>query len=219
MRILISIDAQGRGIPFDHQPLLVGTIHKWLGRNNVHGQVSLYSFSRLMGGKRSGEVLKFDRNASMFFSSHEPEITKRLVQGIMDDKTMFHGLEVNEVQLINDHDLSNQELFYPCSPIFIKRRNGEKIDHILYDDPKAGEYLKETLNTRMKEAGLEEDDSLEISFDQTYRRASSKLVNYNGTMNKCSWCPVIIKGKPETKLFAWNVGLGNSTGIGLGAIE
>jgi CRISPR/Cas system endoribonuclease Cas6 (RAMP superfamily) len=34
-----------------------------------------------------------------------------------------------------------------------------------------------------------------------------------------NWCPIIIKGKPETKLFAWNVGLGNSTGIGFGAIK
>jgi CRISPR/Cas system endoribonuclease Cas6 (RAMP superfamily) len=29
---------------------------------------------------------------------------------------------------------------------------------------------------------------------------------------------VIIEGKPETKLFAWDVGIGNSTGIGFGAI-
>jgi CRISPR-associated endoribonuclease Cas6 len=70
----------------------------------------------------------------------------------------------------------------------------------------------------MAEVGLE-DDTLEISFDKAYHKAGSKMVNYNGTMNKCSWCPVIIKGKPETKLFAWNVGLGNSTGIGLGAIK
>ena len=43
--------------------------------------------------------------------------------------------------------------------------------------------------------------------------------NYNGVENKASWCPVIVEGKPETKAFAWNVGLGNSTGIGLGAIK
>jgi CRISPR-associated endoribonuclease Cas6 len=218
MRIHLSVSAPRNAIPFDHQHLLVGTIHKWLGWNEEHGKVALYSFSRLMGGKNSGSGLKFNGETSLFFSAHDPDITKRLVRGVMDDRTMFHGFEVKEIQLEDDPDLSQQELFYPASPIFIKRRNGEKVDHVLYDDPKAGEYLKETLQTKMAEAGLE-DETLEISFDQAYRRAGTKLVMYNGVKNKASWCPAIIKGKPETKLFAWNVGLGNSTGIGLGAIK
>lgn len=218
MRVVLSVSVPGKGIPFDHQHLLAGTVYKWLGNNGEHGKVSLYSFSRLQGGRDTKDNLRFDNGASFFFSSHEPDVVKRLVGGVMTDRSMFYGMEVKEVQLVNDPDLSQQELFYPCSPIFIKRRNGEKIDHILYDDPKAGEYLKDTLNTKMKEAGIE-DDTLEVSFDLSYRKAGRKMVNYNGTMNRCSWCPVIIKGRPETKLFAWNVGLGNSTGIGLGAIR
>lgn len=35
---------------------------------------------------------------------------------------------------------------------------------------------------------------------------------------KCSMCPVIIKGKPETIDFALCVGIGNGTGSGFGAI-
>jgi CRISPR-associated endoribonuclease Cas6 len=63
------------------------------------------------------------------------------------------------------------------------------------------------------------DDTIEISFDTSYINAGTKKITYKGVENKASWCPVIIKGKPETKLFAWNVGLGNSTGIGFGAIK
>lgn len=217
MRIHLSVNAPNNTIPFDHQHLLVGTIHKWLGWNEEHGKVALYSFSRLSGGKKSGACLKFDEGAAIFFSAHDQALSKRLVQGIMNDRAIFYGLEVKEIQLEDDPDLTQKELFYPCSPIFIKRWNGEKIGHIMYDDPEAGNYLKETLKTKMAEVGLE-DDTLEIRFDKTYRRAGTKLVTYNGVKNKASWCPVIIKGKPETKLFAWNVGLGNSTGIGLGAI-
>jgi len=217
MRIVLLVSVPEKEIPFDHQHLLSGTVYKWLGKNGEHGKISLYSFSRIQGGRKTKNGLRFDNGASFFFSAHEPDVAKRLVSGVMTDRSMFCGMEVREVQLVDDPDLAQQDLFYPCSPIFIKRRNGEKIDHILYDDPRAGEYLKETLKTKMKESGIE-DESLKVSFDLSYRRAGSKMVNYNGTMNKCSWCPVIIKGKPETKLFAWNVGLGNSTGIGLGAI-
>jgi CRISPR-associated endoribonuclease Cas6 len=70
----------------------------------------------------------------------------------------------------------------------------------------------------MKLAGLE-DDTLEIQFDRENPRATTKLINYKEIKNRTNWCPVIIKGKPETKLFAWNVGIGNSTGIGFGAIK
>jgi len=70
----------------------------------------------------------------------------------------------------------------------------------------------------MQVAGLT-DDTLELRFDKDYPRASTKLVDYDGIKNRASWCPVIMKGKPETKLFAWNVGLGNSTGIGFGAVK
>ena len=66
---------------------------------------------------------------------------------------------------------------------------------------------------------LEGDNDFEIYFDASHTKAGTKLVNYKGIMNRASWCSVIIKGSPETKLFAWNVGIGNSTGIGFGAIK
>ena len=37
-------------VPFDYQQKIVGTIHKWLGNNEIHDKISLYSFSWLLGG-------------------------------------------------------------------------------------------------------------------------------------------------------------------------
>ncbi|MBN1116872.1 MAG: CRISPR-associated endoribonuclease Cas6 [Bacteroidales bacterium] len=217
MRIHLSICVPKNSLAFDHQHLLVGTIHKWLGWNEEHGKLSLYSFSRFEGGKVTKTGLLFENGISFFFSSHYPELIQKLISGIQTDKTMFNGLEVEEIIMQEDPDLSRRELFMPGSPIFIKRKYGEKVDHVLYDDPRAGFFLKETLLNKMAQAGMI-DDTLEIRFDSDFRKAGSKMVNYNGIKNKASWCPVIIKGKTETKLFAWNVGLGNSTGIGFGAI-
>lgn len=44
------------------------------------------------------------------------------------------------------------------------------------------------------------------------------MVTYRGIGNRANMCPVIIDGRPETKAFAWEVGIGNSTGIGFGSI-
>jgi len=218
MRIHLKIDSKENTIPFDHQPLLVGTIHKWLGWNKEHGKVSLYSFSQLEGGVATNEGLKFKQETFLFFSSYDPALIKKMVRGIKDDPTMFYGLEVKEIIIEEDPDLSGRDLFFNASPIFIKRRVGETVDHILFDDPRANSCLKETLQTKMVVAGIS-DESLEIRFDKTYSKAGTKMINYNGIQNRANWCPVIIEGKPATKLFAWNVGLGNSTGTGFGAIK
>jgi len=218
MRLHLKIESSNQTIPFDHQPQLVGTIHKWLGINNEHGEVSLYSFSRLDGGKPVKAGLKFGSETSFFISSYDEDLMKKLVWGIQQDKTMFYGLTVKEIVLEQDPDLSARERFYVASPIFIKRRFDEIIEHILYTDERAPQLLKETLQTKMKLAGIADDD-FEICFDPTHTKAGLKLVNYKGVQNKANWCSVIIKGSPAVKLFAWNVGLGNSTGIGFGAIR
>lgn len=218
MRVHLKVKSDGQPVPFDHQSKLVGTIHKWLGWNTLHGKVSLFSFSWLTGGKGINNMLHFENGSSFFFSAFDADVIKRLVSGIQQDPKMFDGLSVSEIIIQNDPDLTEIASFHVASPILIKRRVENKIDHILYDDPMAGEYLKETLQTKMKEAGLV-DASLEIRFDTTSPFAKRKNVVYNHLNNICSWCPVEIVGKPETKLFAWNVGLGNSTGIGLGAVK
>ncbi len=220
MRIHLKVKTSNEIVPFDHQHLMVGVIHKWLGRNEEHGNVSLYSFSRLEDGRANKEKngLSFNRYASFFISAHDNIIIKQLIGGIQNSPTLFNGLKVEEISIQEDPDLSTREQFYLGSPIFIQRRIDDKIEHILYDHSQSGAYLKETLQMKMNLAGLN-DESFEIEFDQNYPNPGSKLINYKGIKNRASWCPVIIKGNPETKLFAWNVGLGNSTGIGFGAIK
>jgi len=218
MRVLLIIQSSHEIIPFDHQQLLTGTIHKWLGCNEEHGKVSLYSFSRLEDGKATKTGLRFEKGTSFFFSSYNPDLIKKVISGIQTDPSMFHGLIVSEIIIKEDPDLSGRDLFYVASPIFIKRKVEERIDHIGFNDPRANTCMKETLQTKMTEAGIT-DDTFNIRFETAYPKAGTKMITYNGVQNKANWCPVIIEGKPETKLFAWNVGLGNSTGIGFGAIK
>jgi len=218
MRIHLKTQPTRETIPFDHQPQLTGVIHKWLGWNEEHGKMSLYSFSRLEGGKMTKRGLLFEKGASFFFSAHDDHLIHSFIKGIQNDPTMFNGLTVYEVIIQQEPDFSGKNYFLIGSPIFIKRANEDKTEHILYTDPLAGQYLKETLQKKMAIAGLE-DPTMDIKFDADYPKAGTKKVNYNGIENRCSWCPIFIEGELETKRFAWNVGLGNSTGIGFGAIK
>lgn len=218
MRLHIRIKPGNQIVPFNHQHLLTGVVHKWLGWNQEHGDLSLYSFSRLEGGRKAKGGLLFENGSSFFFSAWNEDLAQKLIGGIQKDPEMFNGMRVTEVIMEPTPDLSEKELFYPASPIFIKRHAENNTDHIIYNDPRANEFLKETLESKMQKAGLT-DDSLDVRFDLSYHRAGTKLVTYKNIKNRANWCPVIIHGKPETKAFAWEVGLGNSTGIGFGGVK
>ena len=218
MRIHLKIKTSNQIVPFNHQHLLTGVVHKWLCWNQEHGALSLYSFSRLEAGRKAKDGLLFESGSSFFFSTWDENQAKQMIEGIQKDPEMFNGMQVTEVIMQPTPDLSEKELFYPASPVFIKRHDENRTEHIIYDDPRANQFLKETLENKMKKAGLT-DETLDIRFDLSYHRAGTKLVTYKNIKNRANWCPVIIKGKPETKAFAWEVGLGNSTGVGFGAVK
>lgn len=218
MRLHLKTTPNKSPVPFNYQQKLVGTIHKWLGNNSIHGAISLYSFSWLKGGRKEGDALRFANGASMFISFFDDNYIRKIARSILDDPEMFCGLVVTSITIEDSPMIDDRELFFCASPIFIKRNhtNGT-INHYNFTDPQANQFLKETLLSKMKIAGLE-DETLDIRFDTSYSKKKLKLVRYHGIGNKASICPIIIKGKPATKLFAWNVGVGNSTGIGFGAI-
>ncbi len=224
MRIHIKTTPSDRVIGFNHLHLLTGVLHKWFGQNDFHDTISLYSFSGLQGGQASKSGLQFKQGASFYISCWYTEDAKRLVKGVQAAPDMFAGLRVQEITLQEKPDLTDRIHFQLGSPIYIQRNleDGSK-KFYFYDDEEAGDLLKATLEHKMSEAGLLLDDTLKISFDLSYDRKKVKKLEYHSkhyTNNiKASWCPVTIEGKPETKQFAWCVGLGNSTGIGFGAIK
>lgn len=219
MRLHIHTSNNTSPIPFNYQQKLTGVLHKWLGKNNSeHGDISLYSFSWLQNAVTDKGGLNFPKGGKWFISLYDFQRAKDITAQIRKEPEMFCGLCVNEVVLEETPDLSNRELFYLGSPILIKRPDGERIIEYGFDDPLSGRLLEETLKTKMQKAGLSDDDTLHIEFGLSYTKKKKKLVWYDGISNKSNMCPVFIHGSNETKQFAWNVGLGNCTGIGFGSI-
>ncbi|MFA8451249.1 MAG: CRISPR-associated endoribonuclease Cas6 [Bacteroidales bacterium] len=219
MRLHLVLEGTSSPIPFNYQHKLTGVLHKWLGQNDLHDKISLYSFSQLDGGKAQNGHLNFEYGGKWFISIWEKQYAKQLIDGIQRDPDMFLGLQVREVILQEDPDLSEKTFFQVASPVHIKHTEERTVRFILFNDPTSTDYLTATLKHKMKQAGMPEDETLNVRFDTSYPKAKTKLITYKDVKNKCNWCPIIIEGKPESKAFAWNVGVGNSTGIGFGAIK
>jgi len=219
MRLHIKTSKNKDDIPFAYQQKMTGVLHKWLGeKNQEHGEVSLYSFSWLRNTQVSDNGLICPKGASFFLSFYDTQRLKEVLSNIRTEPEMFCGMFVEDVVIEDTPDLTQQEQFSLGSPILIKRPVNGKITEFYYDNPESGKLLEETLRTKMRLAGIPDDDTLSIAFNLLYAKKKTKLVWYDNISNKANMCPVIIKGSNLTKQFAWNVGLGNSTGVGFGSI-
>lgn len=218
MRLHLRTTPSNSVIQFNYQPMLTGVLHKWLGKNSVHDSLSFYSFSWLKGGEATKGGLHFQNGAYFFISAFDARILSQIVNGIKEAPEIANGLVVREIFIQDDPEFTKQCTFLFASPILVKRRIEEREVHFKFDDEQSDGYLTDTLKRKLRKAGLS-DETVSVSFDKTYHSPRTKIIYYKKVGNKVNLCPVKITGDPEQIAFAWNVGIGNSTGIGFGAVK
>ncbi|HEY9259811.1 CRISPR-associated endoribonuclease Cas6 [Chitinophaga sp.] len=218
MRINILLDSSKKTIPFNYQPQLTGAIHKWLGENDWHNSTSLYSFSWLQNGKATAGGISFAGGGSMEISAYDVDFIRKIVRGIQKDPYLAFGLTVTDVIIQETPAFSNRETMFVRSPVLIKRMVDGRDIHYTYDKAESGILLTETLRTKLRKAGLP-DEGVKVSFLNDYPMARTKIIYYKEIGNRVNICPVVIEGTPEQIAFAWEVGVGSSTGIGFGALK
>jgi len=218
MRIYLRLSPNKEIVPYNYQQSLVGAFHRWLGENELHDDTSLYSLSSLSRGVPVKSGLNFPNGCEFFISSPLKAFHQQVIQGVFDGADIRWGMSVTEVTMKVTPDFGSKHRFLAQSPILIKRTiEGEKHQQYYYPKDKVSDtYLTETLQYKLAKQGLTTD--VKVSFDHTYPNPKIKLVKYRDINIKGTMCPVIVEGDPRAVQFAWEVGVGNSTGIGFGAL-
>lgn len=216
MRLHLSLTPNAQHVPFDYQHYLIGAFHKWFGKNHLHDEVSLYSLSWLRGGSAKEGGLDFPHGAEWFLSFWDAGLAKQALKACMNDPDICCGMAVKEIAIQEDPVFSPKEKFNAISPILIRKYENRKAFHLTYREDEADRFLTGALQTKLKAAGL--NYKAQVRFDKSYPNPKTKLVKINGIENKANLCPVVIEGDPEAITFAWNVGIGHSTGSCFGAI-
>lgn len=221
MKLFLQISPSKTLVPFDHLPVLVGTFHKWAGADNIfHDKISLYSFSWLKGGKANQDKtgLRFPNGAHWIIGIYDDSLTKKVLQGILKDPTINYGMTVRDVVLQEAPYFGTSKVFNVASPVLAKRKREDgSTHHCLYYEPEADEVLTRVLHAKLKAAGMK-DETATVRFHRQYVQPRTHKINYRNVESRASTCPVLITGKPETLAFAWEVGVGHSTGSGFGAL-
>lgn len=222
MRFNLRLTPNAQRVPYDHLHQLTGALHKWLGDGNPeHDRLSLYSFAWLHGSSVSEGTLTFPRGAGWTLSFHDPDTARRLLGGILRDPEVAFGMRVFEAQEQATPAFAGPYRFKVAGPVLARApRAGGGRDYLMWDDPRADEGLTRVLRHKLDAAGFV-GAHLEatVAFDRAYRGARSKLVTIKGISHKASLCPVVVAGTPEAVRFAWEVGVGELTGSGFGALR
>lgn len=214
-------------LPFDHLPALKGAFHRWTGHNPaLHDALSLYSLSWLRGGKAEKGGLSFPTGALWSISAPDPPLVRSLLAAVVSAPGLHaYGLRVTDARLRAVPAFpAGERLFRLLSPVFVKQQLHDETgqprpaEHLLYDNPAADARLTETLQRKLRQAGLP-DAGVRVSFDRSYPAPKVKLFSYRDVQGRASFCPVLVTGTPEQLGFAWCVGIGHSTGIGCGALQ
>lgn len=226
MRLNLTLSPNSDPVPFDHLHRLTGTLHKWLGPDNaLHDGPSLYAMGWLNGGQKQGDALTFSEGARWRLSFWEAEAAKQVLDGILQDPSVFAGMRVTEAQQQTTPAFSGGYRFDVDAPVIARRcRDDGSRAYLLYDDERADEALTRTLRRKMDATGLDvAPDAVHVRFDRGYDGAHTKLATIekggHAIQHKGSVCPVIVEGSSEAVRFVWNVGVGELTGSGFGAVK
>jgi len=209
-------------VPFDYLSTLKSAFHRWAGHNPaLHDSLSLYSYSWLHGGRAGRAGIRFAEGASWFISAPDETLIHELVSGVVRAPALELGLAVRDVRMQCAPDFAaGEQPFRVAGPVFIKHEveKGKPADHLLPDHPLADELLTATLRHKLRRAGLD-DTGAAVRFDPAFvATAKSKLFRYKQVQGRGSICPVLVSGSAAQIQFAWEVGVGHSTGIGCGAL-
>ena len=98
MRLYLRLSPSKEPIPFNHINVLTGALHKWLGPNEEHDGLSLYSFGWLRGPQKrtvfyKGEkCLLFPQGMDWFISALDGDFLQRNISGIFHDPEIRWGV-------------------------------------------------------------------------------------------------------------------------------
>ncbi|AMR26249.1 hypothetical protein A0257_03490 [Hymenobacter psoromatis] len=221
MRLHLYLTAS-QVVLFDYLPTLKSSFHRWAGHDEgLHDGLSLYSYAWLRGGRAGRGGIRFAEGASWFISAPDETLIHALVAGVVRAPDLGLGLRVADVRLQRAPEFAaGEQPFRVASPVFIKHETerGKPADHLLPGHPRADELLTATLRHKLRQAGLD-DAGAAVRFDPTFiAAAKTKLFKYQQVQCRASVCPVLVAGSAEQIGFAWEVGVGHSTGIGCGAL-
>src|SRR5438270_6263367 len=117
MRLHFTLTPNQQPVPFAYQHFLPGAFHKWLGNNQLHDRLSLYSLSWLDGSRMRGDALEFPRGARFFISVYDESLAETIVNNALADPEVCFGMRVIRIEQQATPSFGSHYTFKVGSPV------------------------------------------------------------------------------------------------------
>ncbi len=225
MRLHFQLSPNQQSVPFDYPHFLTGAFHRWLGENEMHDGLSLYSLGWLQGGSAQRGALQFPRGATWFISAPDTQaggaLLGRVAEAALREPAVCCGMEVIQIEAQPTPEFGPKRVFRADSPIFLRGpRTPAGLDpHLTFNDAGADAMLTHVLRRKLIAAGLETHaETATVRFDRAFQAPKTRLIQIQESRKRVNVCPVVAQGSPEALGFLWNVGAGHLTGCAFGSL-
>ena len=245
MRIKVNFSKNTSGVP-NNNKVVLEYLHRCLGRDNkYHDKASSYNVSHLYGGEISQQelnTLNFPNGGYFVVSSMDNEFMSKVLMGLLGNPDISYGIKFTNIEHINEQFITGWNHFAVLSPFIIKGNYGKNDYSFMTLN---GEYkrsdgkwsveenekynfqnvVKEYLINKLKKI----DDSLDLTsfnvkideFDRDGKKHNKhkvKKVYVKNVLNYANQCQVSIHCNKRVAELLYNIGIGQSTGAGFGAM-
>jgi CRISPR-associated endoribonuclease Cas6 len=241
MRIKINfITKKEVSIPFDYNYNIYLSLRKILFeylKKNKPKYLSKYknnfpnfTFSQLMIPNRviqPGFIKINSSYFSLFVSSVDDTFMEYLVKSLYSSKKFpifTNSFEIRKIEIIESPVFSNSMKFKMLSPMFLAKKEGDKIVFLRAEDDSLNEYFtKELINSAKKYFKNDlTSNSIKLTVDQNYleqKKKTSRFFTIRNINYKTILAPIYLEGDIELIKFAYENGIGSKTFYGFGMIE
>ena len=218
MRVLFYFTKPTGEVPVNNQDKMNSYIHSCLGSNNkYHDTFSDYSISSLQGGRLTDKgTLSFENSEPyIVVSTLNEKFLNDIMLGIMASQKEVMTMKFDHCEVADFKPHKFFDKVISISPILLKDKNDKKI---VYQDAGWLERLNEQSIAKLGHMDII-DPTFKIEFSGDQKRAKKKLVYVGTVSNPCSSVRLKVSGTKEARTAIYNLGLGNSTGCGFGAVK
>lgn len=216
----ITLNFEPTMVPFIEptQNYVNGMVHFILGENNpYHNSFSNYSVSFLIGGTLTTDGLIFPNGGKVYISSPDNIFIETVLLGLIQKKNIklrdirLMSYDVSDIKINNRYDIVKT-----LSPILLKK--GEK--RFTFKDEEFLPLLKQQCIAKLTKNGLTSTDLNGFNIKPFhFENAKVKLPKIKNVVNPSSDVMLVIEGSAKARKMIYEMGLGNSTGCGFGAIK
>lgn len=239
-KILIKVE-KGCEVSFEEAHIIPSAyVNSLFPKNKWHGTRYTRSISSLQGGVMNPltKKLTFPNNAWFFVSSDDSEFISGVTIGVFSNRNIHKGMTFENVSFadFNCHKDKGKsdgfDIIQTISPVKIDvKENGILKCLTLEDEGYLDTLLSQTKNKLRYRASVSEEvgswltdemiDGIhfELCGDINHYKHKKRFIKLHGKPNMCCGMTLKVTGRKETREFLYNIGLGNSTGYGFGAVN